>query len=152
MSETIEAVFDRGVFTPCVPVSIPNGQRVTITYSAPAAPGQPAIWPDLPPELVKNGDGTIVARGTRISLFLLLENHFDGTPWEKMQQDFPTVQPSDWNPIESFVRSNETALRPYSEKQQELARAYEAAAKPGPSLEELRQRFQKKFGAPFPQS
>lgn len=33
MSETIEAVFDRGVFTPCAPVSIPNGQRVTITYA-----------------------------------------------------------------------------------------------------------------------
>lgn len=141
MSETIEAVFDRGVFTPCVPVSIPNGQRVTITYSAADASEQPATWPDLPPELVKNGDGTIVARGTRISLFLLLENHFEGTPWEKMQQDFPTVQPSDWGSIESFVRSNEAALRPYSEKQQEIARAYEAAAKPGPSLEELRQRL-----------
>jgi hypothetical protein len=152
MSETIEAVFDRGVFTPCAPVSIPNGQRVTITYAPALAPEQPATWPDLPMELVKNGDGTIVARGTRISLFLLLENHFDGIPWSQMQQNYPTVQSSDWSSIESFVRSNEAALRPYSEKQQEIARAYEAAAKPGPNLEELRQRFQKKFGVPYPQS
>lgn len=152
MSETIEAVFDRGVFTPCVPVSIPNGQRVTLTYAPANPPEKSATWPELPPELVKNSEGTIGARGSRISLFFLLELHFQGTPWEKMQQDYPTVQPSDWSSIESFVRSNEAALRPYSEKQQEIARAYEAAAKPGPSLEELRQRFQKKQGAPFPQS
>lgn len=152
MSETIEAVFDRGVFTPCAPVSIPDGQRVTLTFAPSPAPEKSASWPELPPELVKNGEGTIVARGTRISLFLLLELHFQGTPWKKMQQDFPTVQSGDWNSIESFVRSNEAALRPYSEKQQEISRAYEAASKPGPSLEELRQRFERKFGAPFPKS
>lgn len=152
MSETIEAVFDRGVFTPCAPVSIPNGQRVTITYAAAVAPEQPATWPDLPPELVKNSEGTIVARGTRISLFLLLENHFEGTPWSQMQQDYPTVQPGDWNPIEAFVRSNEAPLRVYFEEQQKIAQAHEQAAKPGPTVDELRDRFQKKFGKPYPSS
>ncbi len=42
MSETIEAVFDPGVFTPCAPVSIPNGQRVTLTYAAAIAPEKSA--------------------------------------------------------------------------------------------------------------
>jgi hypothetical protein len=152
MSETIEAVFDRGVFTPCVPVSIANGQRVTLTFSPAAVSEKSATWPDLPPELVENSSGVVVARGSRISLFFLLENHFQGVSWEKMREDLPTVQPGDWNAIEKFVRSNEAALRVYSEKQQEISRAYEAAAKPGPSLEELRQRFEKKYGKPYPSS
>jgi predicted DNA-binding antitoxin AbrB/MazE fold protein len=152
MSETIEAVFDRGVFTPCTPVSIANGQRVTITFAPAIAPEKSATWPDLLPELVRNSEGTIVARGTRISLFLLLENHFDGKPWSQMQEDYPTVQAGDWKGIESYVRSNEGALRPYLEAQQEVARAYEQVASPGPSIEELRARFQKKYGAPYPAS
>ena len=118
MSETIVAVFDRGVFTPCAPVSIPNGQRVTLTYAAALASEKSATWPELPPELVRNSEGTIVARGTRISLFLMLENHFDGTSWTQMQQDYPTVQAGDWRGIEFYVRSNEGALRPYLEAQQ----------------------------------
>ena len=152
MSETIEAVFDRGVFTPCAPVSIPNGQRVTLTYSPALAPEKSTTWPELPPELVKNSDGTIVARGTRISLFLMLENHFDGIPWSQMPQDYPTVQAGDWAGIAAFVQHNENVLRPYYEEQNRIAESYRTPTPPGLTLEGLRERFQKKYGKPYSSS
>lgn len=152
MSETIDAVFDHGVFKPCEPVSIPNGQRVTLTYAVALAPEKAPTWPDLPPELFRNSDGVIVARGTRITLFLLLEFHFQGTPWSKMQEDFPTVSPADWQGIEAYVRHNEPALRIHFEEQNRNAESLRKPTPPGLTLEALRERFEKKYGSPYPQS
>lgn len=152
MSETIEAVFDRGVFTPCAPVSIPNGQRVTITYAPAVTPEQPATWPELPPELVRNSGGGIVARGTRISLFIVLEYHFAGESWEALESRFPTVTHSDWPRIAAYVQHNENELRLYYEEQDRIAESLRTSTPPGLTLEGLQERFQKKFGKPFPSS
>jgi uncharacterized protein (DUF433 family) len=152
MSETIEAVFDRGVFTPCAPVSIPNGQRVTITYVPTLAPEKLATWPELPPELMKNSGGGIVARGTRISLFIVLEYHFAGESWDSLESRFPTVTRSDWPGIAAYVQHNENALRLYYEEQDRIAESLRTSTPPGLTLEGLRERFQKKFGKPFPSS
>ncbi len=152
MSETIEAVFDRGVFTPCTPVSIPNGQRVTITYATVVTPEQPATWPDLPPELVRNSGGGIVTRGTRISLFIVLEYHFGGDSWAELESRFPTVSRADWPGIAAYIQNNKNALQPYYEEQNRITESYRTPTPPGLTLEGLRERFQKKYGKPFPSS
>ncbi|MBC7852790.1 MAG: antitoxin family protein [Pirellulaceae bacterium] len=152
MSETIEAVFDHGVFTPCAPVSIPDGQRVTLTYVAAHIPEQPPTWPDLPPELVRNSDGGIVARGTRISLFIVLEYHFKGDSWAELESMFPTVSSGDWPRIAAYVQHNENALRLYYEEQDRIAESKRTPTPPGLTLEGLRERFQKKFGKPYSSS
>lgn len=152
MSETIEAVFNQGVFTPCEPVSIPNGQRVTLTYAPATGMASPPTWPDLPPELVTRSDGVIVARGSRITLFLLLEFHFRGTSWSQMQEDFPTVSSADWPGIETYVLNNEPALRRYFEEQDRIAESRRVPTPPELTLEGLRARFQQKYGKPFPTS
>lgn len=152
MSETIEAVFEHGVFTPCEAVSIPDGQRVTLTFAPAPAPDKSATWPNLPPELIKNSEGTIVARGTRISLFIVLEYHFGGDSWSALATMFPTVSPSDWTGIAAYVQQNERALRPYYEERNRIAESHRTPTPPGLTLEGLRERFQKKFGKPFPSS
>jgi Arc/MetJ-type ribon-helix-helix transcriptional regulator len=109
----------------------------------------PVPVPDLPPILERQADGYISVRGHRIGLHLILERYFAGAGEPELQDWFSSLSPIELEQIVSFVRSNPEAMRAYLDQQTELAEALYAAAQRGPTVEELRARWQRKFGRPF---
>ena len=129
------------------PVSVPDGQEVTLHIQDAGA--QTPIWPLLPPELITDGDGLIVAKGTRITLTLILRRHFEGMPWPAIAEEYPTVTAADWPAIARFVECNRGPLKLVSEQEEKvLEELYQAS--PKISLQALRERFEQKHGKPFP--
>jgi hypothetical protein len=150
MTQTIQAIFENGVFRPCTPVSVPDGEHVTLTLHSQAPAAQTPSWPQLPPELATDADGLIVAKGTRITLTLILRRHFEGMPWPAIAEEYPTVCSTNWPAIARFVEFNREPLRLVSKEEQ---RALEELRKASPSrlnLQVLRERFEQKHGKPFP--
>ena len=149
MTQTIQAVFEGGVFRPCTPVSVPDGQEVTLTLQIQSADGGTLKWPKLPPELAIDGDGLIVAKGTRITLTLILRRHFEGMTWTAIAEEYPTVSSADWPAITRFVESNRESLKLVSEEEERvLEELYQAS--PKLNLQILRERFEQRHGKPFP--
>ena len=151
MSQTVEAIFEAGVLRPCSPVSVADGEVVTLTVHTSRQGAAVPTWPDLPPELVTDSDGLIVARGTRITLPLLLRGHFQGASWAEVAERYPTVVSSDWPAIATYVERNAGSLRTVLEEEERAIEELRKASPSGLSLGTLRERWQKKFGSSFPQ-
>lgn len=149
MTQTIQAVFEGGVFRPCTPISMTDGQQVILTLHSPTLGSETPKWPQLPPELATDADGLIVAKGTRITLTLILRRHFEGLSWPAIAEEYPTVTAADWPAIARFVESNREPLKLVSEEEERvLEELYRAS--PKISLQVMRERFEQKFGKPFP--
>jgi uncharacterized protein (DUF433 family) len=153
MPQTVDAIYEEGVFRLCDPVAVAEGQRVTLTFDAvPSNKPEGVVWPALPPALQRHSDGCVVAIGTRISLYLLLDAHFRGLTPPQIHEKYPTVPLADMVAINAYIRQNELALRTHFEDQTRISDALRQAAPPGPTVEELRARWQQKFGTPSPLS
>lgn len=150
MTQTIQAVFEGGVFRPCTPVSVPDGEQVTLTLHTQPPGAETPKWPQLPPELATDADGLIVAKGTRITLTLILRRHFEGLSWPAMAEEYPTVCSPDWPAIARFVEYNREPLRLVSEHEESTLEELRKASPSGLSLQILRERFEQKYGKPFP--
>lgn len=153
MPQTVDAIYDQGVFRLCDPVAVAEGQRVTLTFDT-VSSNKPdnVLWPALPPALHRHSDGCVVARETRISLYLLLDAYFRGLTSPQIHEKYPTVPLADVVAIEMYIRQNEPALRKHFDEQTRISDALRQAAPPGPTVEELRSRWQQKFGTPSPLS
>lgn len=150
MTQTIQAVFEGGVFRPCAPVSVPDGQEVTLTLHTQSPNVEPPRWPQIPPELVTDADGLIVAQGTRITLTLILRRHFEGMSWPAIAEEFPTVCSTDWPAIARFVEFNREPLLLVNNEEQGALEELRMASPSKLNLQILRERFEQKHGKPFP--
>ncbi len=150
MSQTIQAVYEGGVFRPCAPVSVPDGAQVTLTLHTQAQTTKTPTWPALPPEFEAVANDGIVAQGTRIDLTLILRHHFQGASWEAIADEFPTVCASHWPAIAHYVDHNRESLKRYWEQEEKLLEELRRASPSGLSLQVLRERFEQKHGKPFP--
>lgn len=150
MTQTIQAIFEGGVFRPCTPIAMADGQQVTLTLHPQPLGTETPIWPALPPELATDADGLIVAKGTRITLTLILRRHFEGLSWPAMAEEYPTVCSADWPAIARFVEYNQEPLGLVSKHEERALEELRKASPPGLSLQILRERFEQKHGKPFP--
>lgn len=150
MTQTIQAVFEGGVFRPCTPISMADGQQVTLTLHPQPLSAETPKWPQLPTELATDADGLIVAKGTRITLTLILRRHFEGLSWPAMAEEYPTVCSTDWPAIARFVEGNRQSLRLVSEEDQRTLEELRKASPSTLNLQVLRERFEQKHGKPFP--
>lgn len=150
MTQTIQAVFEGGVFRPCTPVSVPDGEQVTLTLHLQTPVAEVPVWPVLPPELEPDANDVIVAKGTRINLSLILRHHFQDASWAAIAEEFPTVGASHWPAIARYVDHNRDALKLYWEQEEKMLDELRKASPSGLSLQVLRERFEQKHGKPFP--
>lgn len=150
MTQTIQAVFEGGVFRPCTPVSMPDGEQVTLTLHTQPQAAEIPIWPTLPPEFEPVAHGGIVARGSRIDFTLILRRHFQGASWAAIAEEFPTVGASLWPAIAQYVDRNRDSLKLYWEQEEKMLDELREASPSGLSLQNLRERFEQKHGKPFP--
>lgn len=151
MSQTIQAIYEGGVFRPCTPVSVQDGEQVTLTLHTQAQTAEVPTWPALPPEFEPVAHDGIVAQGTRIDLTLILRHLFQGASWSDIAEEFPTVTGSLWPAIVRYVDHNREALRLYWQHQENMLEELRKTAPSGLSLQVLRERFEQKHGKPFPQ-
>lgn len=150
MTQIIQAIFENGVFRPCTAVSVPDGQQVTLTvHGQPQAEDIPT-WPNLPPELEPVAHEGIVAKGTRIDLMLILRHHFQGESWAAIAEEFPTVCADHWTAIARYVDQNRDAVKLYWEQEEKILDELRKASPSKLSLQVLRERFEQKYGKPFP--
>ncbi|GEM_PF-1778404 len=76
MLETIEAIYENGIFKPLHPVDLPEGTRVTIATGSTAQTDievtQPLETP-VAPGIVRRPDRGFCVAGTKISLFAIMD-------------------------------------------------------------------------------
>ena len=150
MTQTIQAVFEGGVFRPCTPVSVPDGEQVTLTLHTQPQAAEIPTWPTLPPEFEPVAHDGIVAKGTRIDLTLILRHHFQGASWQAIAEEFPTVCAHYWPAIARYVDHNRDSLKLYWEQEEKILDELRRASPSGLSLQVLRERFQQTHDKPFP--
>ena len=109
----------------------------------------PVPLPELPALLERQADGYVGIRGHRLGLHLLLQRHFAGESAVQIQDRFSSLTLDEVNEIVALAEKHPDAMRAYLDQQQMIQRLTMDDAHRGPTLEELRARWQAKFGAPF---
>jgi len=109
----------------------------------------PVPLPTLPAILEWRDQGYIAVRGRRIGLHLILDRHFSGTSQAEMEDWFNPLTPAEIEEILTFVREHPDAMRAYLDQHDTLTRLLCDDTHRGPSMEELRARWQTKFGKPY---
>lgn len=93
----------------------------------------------LPDCVETRSDGAVVVRGHRVSLFLILQAHYDGLTVEEIHERYPTITMANLHEIVAFTQENEDAMRQFFAEQEAERKRIEPMIKTL-SLEELRQR------------
>jgi uncharacterized protein (DUF433 family) len=104
-------------------------------------------FPELPTELGYAAGGVIRFQRTRIGLDLVLARHFAGDTIEQIHDSFPTVPFDALRTALAYMVAHEPLARAYLDQQQALASLHCDEAHHGPSVNELRQRFQAQMGS-----
>jgi Arc/MetJ-type ribon-helix-helix transcriptional regulator/uncharacterized protein (DUF433 family) len=105
--------------------------------------------PELPTILEWQSEGYIGVRGHRIGLHLILERYFAGASRAELADWFSTLTSEELDQVLEFVGQHPDAMRAYLERQEALARLLLDESNQGPSLAELRARWETKFGRPY---
>src|SRR2546425_4959526 len=114
MTQSLSGRYDGVAIIPDQPLDLPAGQRLTITIeSIDPAPR----LSNLPPELERRNDGSIVVVGQRISLFLLLEFFRQGLTPSAIRQRLPTVSEETVTAIRRFCQQNDDAVQAFYQQQ-----------------------------------
>jgi uncharacterized protein (DUF433 family) len=143
--QTILAHFDGKFIVPDQPLSLPAGQALRIGIEAVVTP-----LPPLPPELETVEYGGIRVRGTRISLFLLLQALDEGETWEQIQERYPTVPRSAVVGLRNYVQQHPGEMQNYLAAERKYIETMRANSTQTLTLEVLRQRAAEKTGAAQP--
>jgi Arc/MetJ-type ribon-helix-helix transcriptional regulator len=109
----------------------------------------PVPLPELPRLLERQPDGYVNIRGHRLGLHLLLQQHFAGDSAAQIQDRFSSLSLAEVEEVLAFVQQHPDAMRAYLDQQQTIQRLMLDEAGRGPTVEELRTRWQAKFGTPF---
>jgi len=98
----------------------------------------------LPAVLEGRPGGIFVVRGHRITLHLIAEFYFGGMrEAAAMHDQFPTLSLADVQQVLSYIERHESALRAYHEANLRCCEEWKSESKPGPSIEEMRERMAK---------
>jgi uncharacterized protein (DUF433 family) len=143
--QTILAHFDGKNIVPDQPLSFPEGQALRVAIESVAAP-----LPALPAELETVEHDGIRVRGTRISLFLLLEALDEGETWEQIQERYPTVPHSAVPGLRNYVQQHPGELKYYLAAERKHIEMMRATSTQILTLEVLRKRAAEKMGAVQP--
>jgi uncharacterized protein (DUF433 family) len=108
---------------------------------------QPIPLPELPSLLEKRPDGALYVTGRRISLQIILLSYFSGEDSKAIRQEFPSLTLAEVEQIVDFIDQNRAAMEAYLAQQQQLENLILDQAHRGPSLKELRERWQSKYGS-----
>jgi uncharacterized protein (DUF433 family) len=133
--QTILAHFDGKNIVPDQPLSLPLGQALRVAIESVAPP-----LPTLPPELETVEYGGIRVRGTRISLFLLLEALDEGETWEQIQVRYPTVPHSAVPELRKYIQQHPDEMKSYLAAQRKHIETMRANSTQTLTLEILRKR------------
>ena len=93
----------------------------------------------LPAGVETRDDGNVVVRGHRVSLFLILQSHYEGVEVEEIHERYPSVPMSTLREIVEFCRDNDEEMRQFY-AEQEAERQRIAGTVETPSLRDLRRR------------
>lgn len=105
--------------------------------------------PELPPLLVRDDAGYVSLRGHRIGLHLLLGHLFAGEDATQIQDRFSSLTHEQVAAVLTFARQHEREMRAYWEQREAIDELLYETGRRGPSLAELRARWQAKFGQPL---
>jgi uncharacterized protein (DUF433 family) len=106
----------------------------------------------LPPFLTADDGGFIHARGHRIGLTHLVRRYKEGYTPEMLQAYYPTLSLALIHKIIAFYLENEADVDAYMATQDREVQRQIAAARPSPTLAELRKRLEAKRRAEVQQA
>jgi Arc/MetJ-type ribon-helix-helix transcriptional regulator len=102
----------------------------------------PVALPELPDFLVRGDDGAISFRGHRVGLHLVLERHFAGDSPAQIHDRFSSLPLPEVEAVAALAQAHPAAMRAYAEQRQLIHRLLIDDSHRGPTLAELRTRFE----------
>lgn len=97
----------------------------------------------LPDFLTRDPDGFVRVTGHRIGLHHLIRFYNEGFSPEMLLGEFPTLTLALIHKVIGYYLENQPEIDRYIAAEEQASQSQRAAAAPGPSVQELRQRLRK---------